>query len=137
MMSILSGCITVASAAITDAGIDSVDVVTGGVAAIVREPKMAPELVLDPAPAEHSEIVAACVIGYLQSRDEITEMWTKGTVTFAGGKGKGSNESAFEELVEKAVEAATRTRLVLVDAVREGTEAKVQASLPPAGFEKN
>ncbi len=50
MMSILSGCITVASAAIVDAGIDCIDVVTGGVAAIVREPTAPLQTFLDPCP---------------------------------------------------------------------------------------
>lgn len=38
LLNVLAGCITVASAAITDAGIDCVDVVCGGVAAITRNP---------------------------------------------------------------------------------------------------
>lgn len=37
MMNVLSGCITVASAALADAGIDCVDTVAGGVAALVEE----------------------------------------------------------------------------------------------------
>jgi exosome complex component MTR3 len=81
LLNVLAGCITVASAAITDAGIDCVDVVTGGVAAITRntDSKDLTRL-LDPCPAEHKEIVAACAVAYLASRDEITEMWMKGDV---------------------------------------------------------
>ena len=39
MMNILAGCITAASAAIVDAGIDCVDLISGGVAALVRPSK--------------------------------------------------------------------------------------------------
>ena len=40
MMNVLSGCITVAAAAIADAGIDCVDTVSGGVAALVKQANM-------------------------------------------------------------------------------------------------
>lgn len=134
MMSILSGCVTVASAAITDAGIDCVDLVTGGVAAIVRQPAAPAQLVLDPCPSDHEEIVAACVIGYLQSRDEVTETWAKGDIT-ASSDGTGTAPMGFDTLVDQAVEAAMAARRVLVDALQEGTEAKIQRSQakPPGG----
>lgn len=113
MMSVLAGCITVGSAALIDAGIDCVDLVSGGVAAIVQEPDgMKTETVLDPCPAEH-DMKAACVVGYLQSRDEITEMWMKGD---AGGE--------TEVLIDQAVKAASMTRSVLAEAVREAAEMK-------------
>lgn len=127
MMSILSGCITVASAAITDAGIDCVDVVIGGVAAIVRQRAAPPQLVLDPCPSDHEEVIAACVVGYLQSRDEVTETWSKGNVT-ASSDGKGTTPMGFNALVDQAVEAAVAARRVLVEAIRESTEAKIQSS---------
>ncbi len=127
MMSILSGCITVASAAIIDAGIDCIDLVTGGVAAIVRHPTAPPQMLLDPCPSEHEEVFAACVVGYLQNRDEITELWTKGSIT-ASKDGNGANTMGFEPLVDQAVEAAVAARLVLVEAIKESTEVKVQTS---------
>ncbi|KAK5165057.1 3'-5'-exoribonuclease [Saxophila tyrrhenica] len=111
MMSVLAGCITVASAALIDAGIDCVDMVSGGTAALVRNPESkTEEVVLDPSPPEH-EIKAACVVAYLQSRDEITEMWMKGEV------GEGT-----EFLTDQAVKSAMMTRTVLVEAVKEGLE---------------
>jgi len=124
MMSVLAGCITVSSAALVEAGIDCVDLVSGGVAAIVRNPsiseggsKIAEEpgaiMLMDPSPAEHREIMAACVVGYLSERDEITELWLKGD---AG--------SSSEELIDKAVEAAVATRSVLVEAVLEAAKSK-------------
>ncbi|KAI4116100.1 MAG: hypothetical protein LQ338_007762 [Usnochroma carphineum] len=129
MMSVLSGCITVASAAIADAGIDCVDLVSGGVAAIVRQPGLrrkgaqsmddgdgAADVLLDPCPSEHQDLVAVCVVGYLQSRDEITEVWARGDVG-----------SYMEGLVDRAVEAAVSSRLVLVEALRESVESKLQS----------
>lgn len=125
MMSILSGCITVASAAIIDAGIDCIDLVTGGVAAIVRQPTAPPQVFLDPCPSDHEGIFAACVIGYLQTRDEITELWTKGNV-MTSTDGNGANTIGFEPLVDQAVEAAVAARLVLIEAIKESTEVKLQ-----------
>ena len=127
-MSILSGCITVASAAIIDAGIDCIDIVTGGVAALVRQPNLPPQVFLDPCPSDHEEIFAACVVGYLQTRDEITEMWTKGNMIKLKDS-KGGSTMGFEDLLDQAVEAAVAARLVLVKAIEESTAVKVQRSL--------
>lgn len=147
MMTILSGCITVASAAIADAGIDCVDLVSGGVAAIVRQPtetsrdqqrRPGPnrrtldthlQLVMDPCPSEHRQMVAACVVGYLESRDEITELWAKGDIS-SPLNSKFSTQMGFDDLVERCVEAAIRTRIVLAEAVRENAETKTQKSDP-------
>ena len=127
-MSILSGCITVASAAIIDAGIDCIDIVTGGVAAIVRQPTSPPQVFLDPCPSDHEEIFAACVIGYLQTRDEITELWTKGNM-MTSKDSEGVSCMGFETLLDQAVEAAVAVRLVLIKAIEESTAVKVQTSL--------
>lgn len=111
MMNVLAGCITVASAAIADAGIDCVDLVSGGVAALTKQDDASG--VIDPCPSEH-DIKAACVVGYLHSRDEITEMWMKGDA--------GSHPEA---LIDDAVKAAVLTRSVLAEAVKEATEMKI------------
>lgn len=117
MMNVLAGCITAASAALVDAGVDCVDMVSGGVAAAVRvSGAQTQQIVLDPSPSEH-EICAACVVGYLQSRDEITEMWLKG-----------GDVTDPQALIDSAVKAATMTRTVLVEAVREAAEVKVSDS---------
>ncbi|KAG5927075.1 3'-5'-exoribonuclease, partial [Claviceps africana] len=60
-MTVLSGCITVASAAIADAGIDCVDAVTGGVAALVmaKGEKTEPLVFIDPVLADPDTVVAA------------------------------------------------------------------------------
>ena len=113
MMSALAGCITVASAALVDAGVDCVDLVSGGVAALVKNNESASkEVVLDPVPAEH-DLKAACVVGYLQARDEITEMWMKGD---AGAR--------TDTMLNSAVKAAAMSRTVLVEATKEAAELK-------------
>ena len=145
LMSILSGCITVASAAIADAGIDCVDLVSGGVAAIVRQPYetfpeqehrrslngresiISTETIMDPCPLEHPELVAACVVGYLQSRDEITEIWAKGDISRASSA-QSSGQSGLGSLLDQAVETASSARLVLIEAIKESTELKLERS---------
>ncbi|KIE02492.1 3' exoribonuclease, partial [Metarhizium majus ARSEF 297] len=100
-MSILSGCITVASAAIADAGIDSVDVAAGGVAALVQDEGVGKEqeLVMDPSVSEHKTILAACCVAYLPARDEITNLWYKGSLC-------GSQLATYRSLVGRAVLAS-------------------------------
>ena len=118
LMTVLAGCITVASAAIAEAGIDCVDLVSGGVAALVKGKEdphgTVTQLILDPCPSEHSEITAACVVGYLSSRDEITEIWTKG-----------DSGNDPESLMDGAVEAAKASRAVLDAAVKESVEKRL------------
>ena len=131
LMSVLSGCITVASAALTDAGIDCVDLASGGVAAIVRQPfrlhdisrsntqrEANLQIILDPCPSEHSDIVALCVVGYLQSRDEITEIWTQGNVACQSME-KLSKQLSLENLIDRATEAASVARRVAIEAIKE------------------
>ncbi|KAL8988462.1 MAG: hypothetical protein Q9177_002468 [Variospora cf. flavescens] len=131
-MSVLSGCITVASAAIADAGIDCVDLVSGGVAAIVRQPKPGmgdgggePYIVLDPCPSEHSNFIAVCVVGYSQKRDEITEIWTRGDLG-AASLGESPEQFILGSLLDRAMEAAGSSRLVLEEALKESVEFKIQ-----------
>jgi exosome complex component MTR3 len=111
LMNVLAGCVTAASAALVDAGIDCVDLVSGGVAAVAGEGKGT--LVLDPCPSEHNDLRAAAVVAHLQSRDELTELWVKGDA----GEG-------FETLIDRAVDAAGLSRSVLAEAVREAAEIK-------------
>lgn len=143
MMSVLSGCITVASAAIIDAGIDCVDIVTGGMAAIVSRPSSNPlegsqkhlareaeptsnsKVIIDPCPAEHQEIGAACVVAYLRSRDEITELWAKGDA-LSSAINQNTGQTGLDVLMDQAVEAAIAARLVLIEVITESTELKLQ-----------
>lgn len=132
LLNVLAGCITVASAAIADAGIDCVDLVSGGVAAIVRnsESKNGDEedvvKVLDPSPAEHKDIIAACAVGYLAGRDEITEIWMKGNV--------GVNP---DDLIEGATYAAVGSLSVLKEVVLESVKAKFAGLIPEEKADKS
>jgi exosome complex component MTR3 len=129
MMSVLSGSITVASAAIADAGIDCVDVVSGGVAALVRGGSQgspnATALVLDPVPSEHQEILSACIVAYLPNRDEITDLWVKGDIGYAGQGQKSDKRATYEELSDNAVQAAMGSNRVLVAALKETADVKM------------
>jgi len=131
LLNVLAAAITVSSAALVDAEIDCLDMVTGGVAALVRGPNAGSQedkedsvIVLDPCPSEHRDIQAACVVGYLASRDELTELWLKGDI--------GSDP---EELVEKATQAAAASLTVLKGAVLESVQQRLQ-SQGPTGFGK-
>lgn len=133
MMSVLSGCITVASAAIADAGIDCVDMVSGGVAAFVRDRQNAVEdtklpvtLVLDPVPSEHAEILAACVVGYLPSRDEITDLWVRGDIGMSLSRDVSKKGLSYEELADSAVQAALGAHHALTAATKESAEMKLR-----------
>lgn len=126
LMNVLAGCITVASAAIADARIDCLDLIAGGVAAFVDDNSKKQEnndstLVLDPNPAEHQDILSVCVVGYMPSRDEITELWLKGD-TPNSASGAQSKAAGHELLVDGAVEAARAVQTVLIEAVKESAE---------------
>lgn len=144
IMSILSGCITVASAALADAGIDCVDLVCGGMAAVVRQPAPTPPkhppvlssetptpnidtfVVLDPRPSEHQELLAGCVVGYLPSRDEITELWAKGDGLTSIARPI-SGLTGLDFLIDQATEAAKAAQLVLKESINECTETRLKA----------
>ncbi|KAI1498162.1 exoribonuclease [Biscogniauxia marginata] len=113
MMNVLSGCITVASAAIADAGIDCVDTVAGGVAALVaKDDKSPPSIVLDPAVAEYQKIFAACCVAYLPARDEVTNIWFKGQLP-------GTDGIVYNKMVERSLVACRNANRVVVKALEE------------------
>ncbi|KAJ5356716.1 hypothetical protein N7517_011325 [Penicillium concentricum] len=123
MMNVLAGCITAASAAIADAHIDCLDLVSGGVAALVSDDSnqsasSAPRLMLDIDPAEHRSILSACVVAYMPARDEITELWLKGDSSRAALE-KDDGRTGHEALIDGAVDAARGANTVLAEAVRE------------------
>ena len=122
VMNVLSGCITVASAALADARIDCLDLLAGGVAAVVPGPDQKQTNVLDPCPAEHEQLTSICLVGYLPARDEITELWVKGDLpaeTEYSGLG-------LEGLVDGAITAAKGVQSVLQEAVKESAERWIQ-----------
>ncbi|RPB12838.1 hypothetical protein P167DRAFT_553388 [Morchella conica CCBAS932] len=124
LMNVLAGAITCASAAVADAGIECVDLVSGGVAALVRRAPAggdamdvdlpAPVVVLDPSPADGGQVVSAAVVGYMAGRDEVTLLWTKGAMETAD---QGGDE--LDLLMDGAITTATAVRLVLNEAVKE------------------
>lgn len=113
-INVLSGCITVASTALADAGIDCVDTVTGGVAALVDSgvPGASPSIVVDPVPCEHEKVLAACCVAYLPTRGEITNLWFKGNLSVA-------DMPLYTQMVEKSILASRAANNVLVDALHE------------------
>jgi exosome complex component MTR3 len=111
MMNVLGGCITVASAALVDAGIDCVDLVSGGVAAVVvGHGAEEPSIVVDPVASEHGMVTAACCVAYLPSRDEITALWVKGQLPM-------SNSLEYTQLIGWAVQAAKGAHDVIVESL--------------------
>ncbi|KAF3767491.1 hypothetical protein M406DRAFT_251969 [Cryphonectria parasitica EP155] len=113
-MNVLAGCITVASAALVDAGIDCVDTVAGGVAALVSTAHdgSQPELVVDPLASQHDKILAACCVAYLPVREEITNLWFKGDLP-------ATNPRLYTEMVEKGVLASQSANRVLAESLKE------------------
>lgn len=114
-MNVLAGCITVASAALADAGIDCVDTVAGGVAALVgggegKDSK--PEIVVDPLASQHNKVFAACCVAYLPDRDEITNLWFKGDLPAA-------DATLYTGMVEKGVLASQSANRVLVGSLKD------------------
>ena len=138
MMNVLAGCITAASAAVADARIDCLDLVAGGVAALVSDGSAEngeeassttpPKLMLDTDPAEHHSIVSACVVAYLPDRDEITELWLKGDSSKVS-LGDGDERAGHTALIDGAVDAARGAHTVLSEAVRESAERFVRQAM--------
>ncbi|KAI1437945.1 exoribonuclease [Xylaria sp. CBS 124048] len=121
-MNVLSGCITVASAAIADAGIDCVDTVAGGVAALVAKDATSPPfVVLDPAIGDYSKIFAACCIAYLPTRDEVTNMWFKGQLP-------GADLVVYNSMVERCLAACRNANRVIVTALKDTVGHEQQVS---------
>ncbi|KAL2862767.1 3' exoribonuclease family protein [Aspergillus lucknowensis] len=135
MMNVLAGCITAASAAISDARIDCLDLVAGGVAAVVADETAGREttsqLMLDTDPADHRSILSACVVAYMPARDEITELWLKGDNS-KSSVGTDNRGLGHEALIDGAVDAARGAHSVLAEAVRES--AQRFAGLPSGDF---
>lgn len=127
-MTTLAGCITAASAALVDAGIDCIETVSGGVAALVVDRDgggngngngVTQRLVLDPNPEEHLQVQAACVVGYLTARDEITEIWLQG-----------DTGDATDQLIDAAVAAAKASATVLTAALLDTLAAGADSGVP-------
>lgn len=100
IMNILSGCITVASAAVIDAGVDCVDMIAGGVSALIPDSnKQSHSVVLDPTCLNTEPLLASCCIAYMPYREEIANVWIK-------GHGISSDTLFQEKLVLGALQAS-------------------------------
>lgn len=124
LLPVLSGCITVASAAIVDAGIDCFDIITGGVVALVKQrkaelptPTSCHSNISDPSFLDDESIAAVCLVAYSHSRDELTELWVKGdasrTAEFCG-----TGSWSIDDMIDQAVEAAKSVRLVFMQSLK-------------------
>ncbi|KAI5805143.1 3' exoribonuclease family, domain 1-domain-containing protein [Geopyxis carbonaria] len=112
-MQALAGAVTCASAAVADAGIECVDLVSCGIAA-----RRGNGVVLDPSPldAGDEDVGSAALVAYMAARDELTLVWTWGE----------AEVEAVEELVDAAVGVAGQIRSVLNGAVREKLEVTLE-----------
>lgn len=128
---ILAGCITAASAALADAGIEMVDLVSGGVASVYADDPSVKGKAKETGPAgsdgsdklyirdpsvvspEGKTHLATCVLGYMAARDEISDIWISGRLS------ANNQMSAMDELVDQAIAAARSARGVLNEASRE------------------
>ena len=119
-MNVVAGAITVASAALLDARIDCLDLVTGGVAAIVLNDDGKPMKVFDPSPSEDPSLKAVCVVGYMSTRDELTLLWSKGDVP----QTKNEQMLGIESLLDSAVNAAKDSHVVLRQVAADLAQAK-------------
>ena len=116
LMNVLAASINVAVAALTNAKIDCLDLLASGVAATATGSDT--EL-LDPCPSEHEELTSACVVGYLPSRDELVEVWSKTTSQ------TGSSE-AVESLIDAAIKSARGAHRILNEVVKESLEKEMK-----------
>lgn len=109
IMNVISGCITVASAALLDARIDCLDLVAGGVAATATNEDEKTIRILDPSPSEGPLPRSACVVGYMPTRDEVTLTWAKGNIP----TNNSGDLASFDMMLDGAISAAKGAHFVL------------------------
>lgn len=118
LMNVLAASINVSMAALVDAKIDCLDLLTSGVAA---RSAGSPDELLDPCPSEHEELISACVVGYLPARDELVEVWSKNTSSEG-------NETSTEKLVDAAIKAARGSHRILAEVITESLQGSVTST---------
>lgn len=118
LMNVLAASINVSMAALVDAKIDCLDLLTSGVAARSAD---GPGELLDPCPSEHEDLTSACVVGYLPARDELVEVWSKNTSSEG-------NEASMDKLVDAAIRAARGSHRILTEVITESLQGSVSVT---------
>ena len=127
LMNVLAGSINVAVAALVDAKIDCLDLLSSGVAARAADSKTD---LLDPCPSEHEALTCACVVGYLPARDEVVEIWSK-TISELG------TEQSTGDLVDAAIKAARGSHKIITEVIKESLEHQAGTTLSSTHKSKN
>lgn len=114
--STLAAAITCASAAIADASIECIDLVTGSAAVINRERR----LVMDPTDDDEIGKMFSVVVGYMAVKDELTELWSYGL----GLDSK--DESRIDYIIHRCISMASDYRFVLNNAIMQKLEEQLR-----------
>jgi len=119
--SLLAIATNAVSAAIAEAGIDVVDLVSASSFAVMDE-----GLVIDPTGEEEEAALAGGVIGYMASTGEITDAWITGQLEMEanGDMDLDSGHVRFGEVLKTAVSAAEDARLVINHALMQMVKEK-------------
>jgi exosome complex component MTR3 len=128
LFNLLAAAINVSVAALVDARIDCLDLLSAGVGAVVAGPDGTPLRLLDPVAAEHEEILSSCVVGYLPSRDEVVQVWSSGQIPTTGDGGT----LGYDQLLDSAIASARGAQAVLQAALLESVTRTPSSTKPPA-----
>ncbi|KAI9893137.1 MAG: 3'-5'-exoribonuclease [Vezdaea aestivalis] len=114
LLNVLSHCITVASAAIIDAGIDCVDLVVGGTAILTKDGFLAHHANVQP-----SRVLATATVGYLPCRQEISELWLIGNDQDDSTSTALGNIQNADRVIDSAIQTAGWSHAAVKEAIRE------------------
>ncbi|KAG4301783.1 hypothetical protein PCANB_002134 [Pneumocystis canis] len=112
-LSTFAAAITCASAAIADASIECIDLVTGAAAIMNKENCM----IMDPTEEDENEKTFSLVVGYMAVRDELTELWSHGLMP-----SDSINQSESNDIISKCISMASDYRFVLNNAIMQKME---------------
>jgi exosome complex component MTR3 len=126
--SLLAIAANATSAAIAEAGIDVVDLVSASSFASTDN-----GLVIDPTGDEEDSASAGGVVGYMASMGKVTDLWVTGSVEVEeeGDMDVDSGHVRFGEMLKKVVSAAADARLVINHALMELVKEKGLAAKAP------
>lgn len=126
--SLLAIAANATSAAIAEAGIDVVDLVSASSFALTDN-----GLVIDPTGDEEDSASAGGVVGYMASMGKVTDLWVTGSVEVEeeGDMDVDSGHVRFGEMLKKLVSAAADARLVINHALMELVKEKGLAAKEP------